>query len=932
MLNSSKTSVHICQVIVTLLTLVLVACGSVSDQQMVEAAKAYLGQNKIREAALELKNALQNNPENAEARYLLGEINLNVGDFASADKEFRRAEQAGWPEEQTSVGRARALVNMSAYQKVLDEVEIKDKFPATERANLYGLHANALAGLHKMDRARETLASGAKINPDALHVLKTTIQLQLNDADMDGAVKTMKHALSAYPDTPVLLLLSANIAVQNNDQAGAMEAYRNIIEHDPASMVTVYGYQARLGMARLQILSKNLDQAQSTLVPLFKHNAGDPIVNYIGGLLAYEQGNLDLAEERLLKVLRVAPDHAQSQLLFGTVNFAQKDYEQAAYYISKYVSTMPENIGARKLLGQIYMKLGRPDEAQAALKPGLKGGGEDAELLALVGLSQLLGGDTASGIKDLEKAVNAAPDSKLMRSELVKAYISAGETDQAIREIQAMMSDGDQQEQAHALLVLAHLRAAHFDKAIEVALDMLSRKPEDPSVLTMVGSVFAASDNRAEARKYFNKALNIKPGDVVVTMSLARIEELEGKPDEAEALYKSIAGPEATDVAPMLALARLSETRGNAKAMLDWLEKARRQVPQDINSRMILAEYYLRNKQPEKADTLVNEALEIAPQQEKLLTLQARVMMAEGQFNEALSPLTELVSRIPESVQPRVLLGKVYLTLGQVKDARKQLEFALEKQPQSIPALALLATAELKSGNHEQALKYAMQIQKSQPELFMGYELAGDSWMSMNDHANAEKAYAQAWQYNKSSELAIKFFEAATRSGKSDDAIRPLKEWLEVNPEDTRALWSLGTAYQNAGQDKQAIVAYEKVLAIQPDNIVALNNLAWLYSKDNNPKAVNLAETAYRVKPNDGGIQDTYGWVLVLDEQVDKGRRMLKQALDMLPDVPEVRYHYAVALMKSGEKDRARMMLDKLLEQHKDFEGRADAELLLKNE
>ena len=283
--------------------------------------------------------------------------------------------------------------------------------------------------------------------------------------------------------------------------------------------------------------------------------------------------------------------------------------------------------------------------------------------------------------------------------------------------------------------------------------------------------------------------------------------------------------------------------------------------------------------------------------------------MARGQYNEALSPLIKLVTRYPESVQPQVLLGEAYLRLGQTKDARRQLEHALEKQPYSVPALALMANVELKTGNYESALNDALQIQKAQPELYIGYELAGDSWMSSKDHTKAETAYAQAWQRNKSAELAIKYSEALTRSGKPEDAVKPLREWLETNPEDARVLQFLGTAYQNAGQDKQAVTAYEKVLAAQPENIVALNNLAWLYSKENNPKALDLAETAYRVNPNDSGIQDTYGWVLVQQGQIDKGRRLLKQALDKLPNVPEVRYHYAVALLKSGEKEKAQQLL-----------------------
>ena len=546
---------------------------------MVLTAKDHIAGNRVREAALELKNALQENPENAEARYLLGQLNLYVGDMAGAEKEFRRAASAGWDEAQARIGLARALLYSNDFQKMIDEVKIKDSYSASARADLYGLRAAAQAGLGKPDQARETLATAVAIDARAFQVLKTSSQLQLVSGDREGAASTLKQALAAYPDDPELLLLSAIIAIQANDQAGAMTAYRNVFEQDSANLISVFGRQARLGMARLQIADKDLEQAQTTLAPLFRRSADDPEVNYLGGMLAFEQGNLELAGERLLKVLKVAPDHAQTQLLYGTVSYASKDYEQAAYYIAKYVSAVPENLGARKLLGRTYMMLGQHDEAQATLQPGLEASADDAELLALVGLSRLQGGKTASGIEGLENAAKAAPESAAIRGELAKAYISSGDTDRAIQELNTLLAEGGAREGTETLLVLAHLRAGSTDQAIDSALKMLARKPEDPAVLALVGNVFAATGDRAEARKYFKKALQIRPGFRPATLSLARLEELEGNMEEASALYKAIVDSSAESVGPLLALARLAETRGNTREMLDWLEKARQQAP-----------------------------------------------------------------------------------------------------------------------------------------------------------------------------------------------------------------------------------------------------------------------------------------------------------------------------------------------------------------
>ena len=517
-----------------------------------------------------------------------------------------------------------------------------------------------------------------------------------------------------------------------------------------------------------------------------------------------------------------------------------------------------------------------------------------------------------------------------MRSKLASAYILAGETENAIKELNIILAEGDSKKQAEALLISAHIKAENYDKAIDVVLDMVQQNPENPTVLSLAGNVFVASNDRPEARKYFNKALQIKPGYIQATMLLARLEELDGYPAKAKALYKQLADTNTKDVTPLIALARLAGSQKQTEEMLVWLEQARKRDPEDIKSRRILAEYYLRKRQFEKAGLLIKEAIKIAPRDNMLLVMQARLQMGEGQYNKALSSLNKLVIRVPDSVFVRALLGEAYIKLDQPTDARRQLGIVLEKQPYYVSALVLMGGLELQSGNYDQAMQYAGQIQKTQPDLYLGYEIAGDASMAKKDYVAAKVGYEQAWERKQLTGLAIKLSEASTRSGKFEEATKPLLAWLSNNPDDARILQFLGVAYQNVKQNGKAIEAFEKVLAIQSGNVVALNNLAWLYSLAGNPKALELAERAYKASPDDSGVQDTYGWILVQQGQVEKGRRILERVMKTLSGVPEVQYHYSVALLKSGEEAQARKILGKLLGSGKSFEGREAAEQLMR--
>jgi putative PEP-CTERM system TPR-repeat lipoprotein len=916
-----------------LTSLALPACGDLlmDEQQTLQKAHDYLAGRNITAAAIELRNTLQANPDNAEARYLLAGINLDFGDYAGAQKEFKHAEQAGWDAEQTRLGIARCLLGLGRYQELL-AVEINDQWSAGTRAELLGLHAVAEAGLGNPDRAIELAAQAAQLDPEALQVMKARAQLAIIDGRLGEAHEILVAGLKRHPDNPELMLLDASVYLQRDQGEAARQIYQRLIDQDPPGFISVYGRNARLWMVQLQIAARELEQAEANLGPLYRRDPNDPFTNYLGGMLAFDQSRYPLAEERLLKVLKLAPEHNPTRLLYGAVNFAEQNYEQAAYILGKYVLAVPDNLVARKLLARSYMLLGRAEEAREVLQTALVDESADAELLALAGLSELRRGEKLAGITGLEKALKASPGNVSIRSELARAYIEAGDTGLAINELKSMLAEGGEQQQTETLLVLAHLRAGEFDHAISRVLEMLSGRPNDAALQTLAGVVFATSGDRAEARKYLARALQLESGLPAATLALAHIEELDGKYSAAARLYQQLVDRKLESALPMLALARIAEQQGDQAAMLDWLERAYRHAPNDIKPRMFLAEYHLRHAAPDIARTLIDEALQIASREPALLAMKARVLIAQQKYRKAIQLLKELIATEPDSVAGRTLLGEAYLQVGEVANARRELLAALDSDPASVPALALLARIEIDSGASGQALQYSKRIQKAYPELFQGYELAGDIYMTGRDYVAAATQYDLAWERKNNAELAIKRAENASRSGNPAAAAAYLQDWLAEHPDDVRVMQFLATTWQNMGEETLAIRQYEKVLEADPNNQVALNNLAGLYPPSERIKALQLAERAWRTAPDNPGVQDTYGWLLVQEGQLERGRPMLEKAMRSLGDIPEVRYHHAMAVIQSGDREQGRRLLEALLAEGKPFDGRQDAQRLLNSQ
>ena len=111
------------------------------------------------------------------------------------------------------------------------------------------------------------------------------------------------------------------------------------------------------------------------------------------------------------------------------------------------------------------------------------------------------------------------------------------------------------------------------------------------------------------------------------------------------------------------------------------------------------------------------------------------------------------------------------------------------------------------------------------------------------------------------------------------------------------------------GNVKRANELYLQVLAIDPNQVGALNELALLASGAKDPHAQEYAERAYALQPASGSIGDTLGWILVGNGDLERGVKVLEKAVDAAPANTEARYHLALALLKTGNKPAARSNL-----------------------
>ena len=94
-------------------------------------------------------------------------------------------------------------------------------------------------------------------------------------------------------------------------------------------------------------------------------------------------------------------------------------------------------------------------------------------------------------------------------------------------------------------------------------------------------------------------------------------------------------------------------------------------------------------------------------------------------------------------------------------------------------------------------------------------------------------------------------------------------------------------------------------------------------------RARRFAERAYLLAPDVPQAADTLAWIMVQQGEAGTALGLLRKASAAAPGDPSIRYHLAVALNQTGNRDEARKLLASLLAERAAFDDKPAAEKLL---
>ena len=902
----------------------LVACSGESESELISSAKASIEKKDTKSAVIQLKNALAANPNSGKARLMLGQTMLEQGDAAAALVELRKAQELQVPDELVVPDMARAMLLVGEDSKLIAQYGSLELREPAAGADLKTSLATALAVQGDTTKAGERAEEALRLKPGYAPALIVQARLRALAGAPDDAIALLDQVLASEPTNVRAGTLKADMLLYGKrDVEGALAAFRKVLETQPGSVI------ARAGTINILFSQQKLPEARAEFEVLKKASPNHPETLFFEAQFTFNDKDYKKTREITEQVLKGFPNNVRVLELAGAAEFRMKNYIQAEALLAKALKLAPQQRLSRLLLAQTYLRNGEPSKALDALKPVLDTGKADGTTLSLAGEAHLQLGDAARSEQAFQAALKAAPDDARVRTSAAMAQMARGNNSGAIVELEAVAA-GDGGPRADLALISARLRQNDLPGALK-AIDGLEKKMPDQALpLQLRGRLLSLKNDLPGATKSFEAAMAKEPAYFPPVASLAALDLMAKKPEDARKRFNAFIEAQPKSWQARLALAELEARIGApAATVAAALREAVKVNPAEARPHIALVNQLIGTGDAQAALLAAQNATAALPNNTEVMDTLGRAELAAGDHQRALSTFKKLASLQPRNAVPEMRMAETYAAMKDSESAARALRRAADLQPGNMAVSRAQARLAVADGRPDDALKVARAMQKRAPQDATGLTIEGEIEVSRKNWDAAAAAYRASLKLAPSSETAAKLHTALLAAKKPADADRLAADWTKGNPKDASFQYFLGDVALAQNDLPRAEARYRGVLDMQPDNALAMNNVAWLLAKQGKPGALAMAQKANQLLPDRAPLIDTLSMALESENKLTEAIEAQKRAITLEPKDPGLTLRLAKLYIKTGDKTRARGELDALSKLGDKFAGQPEVAQLM---
>jgi tetratricopeptide (TPR) repeat protein len=467
-------------------------------------------------------------------------------------------------------------------------------------------------------------------------------------------------------------------------------------------------------------------------------------------------------------------------------------------------------------------------------------------------------------------------------------------------------------------------RVAVFSRADEQALKAaelwVRQEPENMEARQLAAALLIRADRPDDALPHIEKLLSAsndggENGFMVVAGFLSR---------------------EKDKRAAMDVMRRFTETRqNNADAMYAYAHLAAR-----------LGEWTV-------AEQAIDRTLALRPDWDQAVVQKAQILRSQHKNAQSLDVMQKAVQRAPDTPVYRLVYARFLADSERLPEAYEQFKALRELQPDNDDALFALALLSLDLGKLDEADADLNELRRRGTRGEEVFYYLGRLEETRGNNAEAKRWYGQVGdgEHYLNAQIRVVVMKSqendlagaralldslrAQRPGQGlrlylveGELLSDASKYAEAYDLYTKALQEYADnaellyARAMAAEKLDRLDALEqdlrKVLARDPNNAEALNALGYTLADRTTryEEALDLVKRAIELRPNDFFVLDSMGWVYYRLGDYEQALRYLRRALEVKMD-PEVAAHLGEVLWVSGDKDGARAVWQRVLDEYK---------------
>ena len=670
-------------------------------------------------------------------------------------------------------------------------------------------------------------------------------------------IPLLKENLLANPDDQASRLLLAAVYERAGQLQLAISTYREALDRSPHNLRIIVPTVVALYKAN------EYDRADEILHRATKEKLFHPELKRLELQSYLRRGELGSACDILENLLTNDPNNQAVCLSLALLNMRQNRFVEADELLTKLKIQEPNSLPITVAQIELNVRQGKSDEA-LLLCDEVVGTFNNASAYILRARTFASLGQAERAKKDFEHATTIEPNNIAAWTAKSDFYRSTAQFDIALTDIR---------------------------KAISIAPDNLAIQKRAISLFLASGN----PDRVHQGKAILDKALESNPEDTELRLFKARTLLAEGTAPAIE-----------------------SATR--------VLQKITEDQPKITEAWVLLGEISLRRGQIGKAIDVALRGLAHISNDRTLLLLKARAEAARSPAL-AIPTLKALQQFDPNDTDVVVHLANTYLAADQPQKAVTLLKTQLVSRkgtPDERKVNIALAVALHKNGNKTDAQKEFDSLLQSAPDdpspLLAQARLLKDDqlWSQLNKKVIQ---WCQNHPEDTRTPITIARDLAATESNQAkktaEDMLRTI---LENESDSTEAMSVLAMLLQITGRAAEAVELYQKIIELEPDNVVAINNLAWIMCEEQSKhqQALELAQRGLEKAPDYIDLIDTRGVAYYRLGEFNKAVQDLTRCVKLYPtETPSAvasYFHLGRALASLGQKDEAIKNLKKTLE------------------